>query len=278
VIPVAERGALAMQRETGVSLSPSEPGNSARGAMLRSLNGADELLLHGERGATAATALLAATVAMEPLVPVTVAAMRELPVGDRERLLLGLYGATFGPTLELLARCPNELTEVEIPIEAGIAPVTAEREPLVVDGLTVHLRLPTGRDQERAAADSADPERAARRLLLDCILGVSGPAGQRVDVSTVFELIADPVAEALRRLDPGAELRTELECPACAARFPALLDGLALIAAAVTPEAALFAEVDTLARAYGWREPDILAIPLARRRRYLALIAERRAE
>jgi hypothetical protein len=31
------------------------------------------------------------------------------------------------------------------------------------------------------------------------------------------------------------------------------------------------AEVDTIARAYGWTEAEILALPADRRRRYLAL-------
>jgi hypothetical protein len=37
----------------------------------------------------------------------------------------------------------------------------------------------------------------------------------------------------------------------------------------------LLLEIDQLARAYHWSEADILAIPAARRRRYLALIDAR---
>jgi hypothetical protein len=45
-----------------------------------------------------------------------------------------------------------------------------------------------------------------------------------------------------------------------------------LWAAAEAQARRLLLEVDALARAYGWREPDVLALPPARRRAYLELV------
>jgi hypothetical protein len=258
---------------------------------LRQLTGADEVLIReaeaaGHPPAANVTALLAATVLrIGAVAEIGAEHVRRLTIGDRERLLLGLYAATFGPRLDLVARCPAEgcgaLVEIDIPaVEAMALPAEGSPGPehrLTVEAasgpLHVRFRLPTGADQENAVAGAADVGRAADRLLVDCVLAVTDTAGRPVTVETVLEAIRAPLGEAIRALDAGADTEAAVACPACGTNFPALLDGFALVSRSLTPADALFAEVDALARAYHWREPDTLALPVPRRRRYLALLA-----
>jgi hypothetical protein len=259
-------------------------------AALRQLTGAHELLVHEARAggippAAIVTSLLAATVLrIGGIADVGVEHVRRLTIGDRERLLLGLHTATFGPRLDLVARCPaeccGEFVEIELP--AAVMDLLADASPAPEHHLTVEtasgllrvrFRLPSGEDQEMAVARATDLGSAADAMLVDCLEAVTNSAGRPVAAETVLEAIRAPLAQAIRTLDPGADTEVAVACPACGTSFQALLDGFALLAGALTPADALFAEVDVLARAYYWREPDILALPVPRRRRYLALVA-----
>jgi hypothetical protein len=114
-------------------------------------------------------------------------------------------------------------------------------------------------------------------MLAACILSAVDAAGRAVAVEALLDALRAPLEGAIRALDLGADDELPLECPACGTTFPALLDGFALLAAAATPAEALLREIDAIARAYHWREPDILALPVLRRRRYLALVEARAA-
>lgn len=271
----------------GLWLDGSRHGQAA----LRQLSGADELVLReaeaaGMPPAANVTMLLAATVLrIGGIAEVGAEHVRRLTVGDRERLLLGLHAATFGSRLDLVARCPAEgcgaLVEIEIPAVAAMA-FPAEELPgpehrLTVEAasgpLHVRFRMPNGGDQEAAASGATDVRRAADALLCDCVEEVTDDAGRPVSVEAALEAIRGPLGEAIRALDAGADTEVAIACPACGTSFHALLDGFALVSRSVTPADALFAEVGALARAYHWREPDILALPVPRRRRYLALLA-----
>ena len=62
-------------------------------------------------------------------------------------------------------------------------------------------------------------------------------------------------------------------CPDCATTSTAALDVALLLWAQVEVRAtALMAQVHALARAYGWTEPDVLALEPRRRAAYLELV------
>jgi hypothetical protein len=72
--------------------------------------------------------------------------------------------------------------------------------------------------------------------------------------------------------DPQADVQLNLSCPQCAAAWSAPFD----IEAFLWTEIAAWAgrtlqEVHGLARAYGWREQDILSLSATRRRIYLEM-------
>ena len=111
---------------------------------------------------------------------------------------------------------------------------------------------------------NADPETT---LLMRCIEGVEDAAA----------LLGDPalrqaIGRQLAALDPDAETRLTGTCPACGAACETVFDTAGfLLAEIVAYTDRLIDEVDQLARVYGWREADILALGAGRRRRYLEL-------
>jgi hypothetical protein len=73
--------------------------------------------------------------------------------------------------------------------------------------------------------------------------------------------------------DPQAEVLLDLNCPACGHGWQALFDVVAFFWAELAAQAKrLLREVHTLARAYGWREADILGMSARRRQFYLEMV------
>jgi hypothetical protein len=244
-------------------------------AAVRPMTGADEVLWAEAEPLPAmqATALLAAVVrAIGPLAPLTQDHVRSLTIGDRERLLLALYGISFGSRPDALVQCLGcgETIELSLNLDAVIeAPVaaTGHTEHTTADGLpTLRFRVPNGADHERAARLAAtDPERAAATLRDACVIAVDGGAALESELDA-------RLAEALRGLDPGIETTIAANCPNCDAALNATLDAPSLIAARIGPPGGVLVDVDRLARAYHWSEAAILELPTARRHRYLALL------
>ncbi len=81
------------------------------------------------------------------------------------------------------------------------------------------------------------------------------------------------LAAGLAEADPGAELLLELLCPACGHAWDEALDVASFFWAELDVQARrLLREVHVLARAYAWREADILALSPRRRRLYLEMV------
>ena len=72
---------------------------------------------------------------------------------------------------------------------------------------------------------------------------------------------------------PWAEIELNLQCPACRHCWSSLLDIVSFFWSEVSNQVKrLLAEVHLLARAYGWREADILSMSAARRKAYLDMV------
>ncbi len=95
------------------------------------------------------------------------------------------------------------------------------------------------------------------------------------DLVTSGDLPTDstPVIDALDAADPLIAFTVVTTCPACGHRteHPLDLETFALRRLRER-QGRLMAEIHELARAYGWTESEILAVPEARRARYRALI------
>jgi hypothetical protein len=253
---------------------------------MRSLTAA-ELLNVWERGQTEppvrqALALLAAACPETP--PDEIA---RLAIGRRDRLLLELRERTFGPRLVSVAACPacGERLEVEVAVrdllvegadaaDPADGPGEASRD-LEADGWHVRFRPPHSLDM--LALTEGGPDRdagaARQRLLAGCLLGARTPDGGEADAGDLPESVLLAVAGAMAAADPQAEIELALTCPACAHAWLALFDIVSFFWTEIDAWArVLLQEIHVLASAYGWREPDILALSPWRRRAYLEML------
>lgn len=184
----------------------------------------------------------------------------DLPLGALAQLLLRLREQCFGPQLDGLTECPGCGAALDVRIDAGELRVhdAGGGTSVEVAGRTVKLRALTSRDVA-CAGDDRD------RLLARCIVD---------EVTDPSPALLDAVEAQLDAMDPQAAPAVDLDCPSCQATWPAPFD----IAGFVWSEIDRFArrllhDVHTLATAYGWSEPDVLAVSPARRRFYLQACA-----
>jgi hypothetical protein len=199
-----------------------------------------------------------------------------LPLGRRDAELLALRETTFGPTLESAASCPRCAEPVEFRLEATElrarqAPNPAATEgDLSLPGWSLRYRLPTSGDLA-AAAVARDPEEARRALAAHCILEARHE-GADVAVEEMPPEAISRMAAAMAEQDPLAEVLVNFACPSCGGEAQMLFDVAAYFWEEIRAHALrLLHEVHVLARAYGWREADILALSAVRRRAYLEM-------
>jgi hypothetical protein len=204
-----------------------------------------------------------------------------LPLGERDRRLLAVREGTLGRRIESVARCPGCGEPLDVTLDTrelrggceGEIPAEGE---LCRDGvLILRFRLPNSLDL-LAAERCADVEEGRRRLAERCVVaarqdGEPFPAGMPASLK---EDDVAALAAALAAADPGAEILLELRCPACEHGWRELLDVATFLWTEIEVQARrLLREVHVLARAYGWREPDVLALTPRRRRLYLEMVS-----
>jgi hypothetical protein len=225
------------------------------------------------RGAELLTALSAATVVAGAEVP---GDPDDLPVGRRDALLLDLYRDSFGDRIDALSSCTACGVVVELAAScagllSGAAP--AHVAPVDVDGYHVVWRPVTGADLSWIAQID-DPDEAADALLHRCTVEVRGPFGAVADGELPAPVRA-AVADAMARADPDAEISFTVHCPECGAQWESQLDVASFVWTRVRALAhRVLREVHTLALAYGWTEPEVLALSEPRRAAYLRLVGD----
>lgn len=121
------------------------------------------------------------------------------------------------------------------------------------------------------AARAVDPRGA---LLARCLVSAVHD-GVAVAAGDLPGPVQRRIADAVEAADPGADLALNVACPECGAATRAELD----IASYLWTELDAWArdvllDVHLLATAYGWSEPEILALSPLRRRYYLELCAD----
>lgn len=190
------------------------------------------------------------------------AALASLPVGSRNARLLRARAATVGRLLPCEAPCPacGERLEFALDTAALLAEET-ENQTIVVhhEGETYAFRLPTDADLLAVAGGGT-----ASDLLERCRIG--GHRG-------VPEAVAREAEARMAEADPLALISLDLACPACGHAWQAPLEVADFFFAELAGSARrVLVDVHRLARAYGWRESDVLALSPWRRQQYLALI------
>ncbi|MFI6449600.1 hypothetical protein [Kitasatospora sp. NPDC050543] len=207
------------------------------------------------------------------------------PLGRCEALLAGVRRSLVGDLVEAVASCPSCADVVEVAFrlsslcDSGPAARGEAAEAAGPAGVRAVVQVTAGGHEIRCRPVTTGDLLAVRgvpdagaALLARCVTAV-GRRGGAVPTEELPEEVRAAVEAALAAADPQAETLLGLDCPGCGARWWAPFDLAAFLWAEVEQLALhTLAEVDTLARAYGWRESDILALGQFRRRRYLDLV------
>jgi len=199
-----------------------------------------------------------------------------VPVGERDADLYALRGALFGDRMSVRVTCRECAEEMEFDLAARQIAATegARCDEFTVehDEWTVRFRLPTTGDL--AAAEAAPADRAAAVLVERCVLAAER-AGEAVEAGELPEHVRQQVARAAAEADPRADITLKVACPACGHQAAAELDITSYLWAELDAWArGTLLDVHRLATAYGWSEPEILALSPLRRRYYLELCAD----
>jgi hypothetical protein len=188
-----------------------------------------------------------------------------LPLPALAAIAVRCYEEAFGVHVEGVMDCETcgSRLEVTLRLPDVVRAPTDTEDTTPPPGLQV--RVPTTRDLLDAEA-SAHP---ADTLLDRCVTrrgrtGTGSPVLGQED--------RDAVDRLLERLAGAALPLLRATCPECGSEAVAAVDPTALLAARVEAEVpALLADIAALARAFGWAEADVLALPPRRRAAYLAL-------
>lgn len=191
-------------------------------------------------------------------------------VGRRTAALLRLVALTEKrDDISLSARCVaaacGDAFEFELPLQA-LPGGEADAGPISVplgDERSVTMRRPTGEDL-RCWRDAKPASRAeAVRVMLDSLV-LAGQAGPEDEAC---------VSASIAAMDPLVDFTVSCRCPACGAPNEVAVDLESLaLARLLARQRSLLQEVHRFASNYGWTESEVLALPPARRARYLALI------
>lgn len=196
-----------------------------------------------------------------------------LTVGEREAAALAIRAACFEGPMRARLRCEACGEELDLALDprALVAHPDGTPAEFEIEGVQLCCRPMTGADQAAVAHLAAAAETAALALLTRCVAAkdADGPR----EVATLPRRVLDAAAARLFELDPMAEMRLTCACPVCGATVQGVLDaGAFLVEEIVRRAPATSREVLLIARATGWTEEAILALPRLRRRRYAAML------
>jgi hypothetical protein len=237
-----------------------------------------ELLAVWERGLAAFPFERALTILSIASPESSPASLARLSIGRRDANLLQLREWAFGPELAIMADCPScrqtlELTMPVAELRASADPATNTAENLESSLLfrDYEVRYRSPNTEDIAGCVGLEPAETRRKLLACCVTdarcqGTSVPAEQ------LPEDIAQKVEQQIAVIDPQAEMRLNLACPDCHQSWEEVFDIVSFFWAEIDAWARrILREVNVLARVYGWRESDILALSPVRRQIYLAM-------
>ncbi len=200
-------------------------------------------------------------------------------LGERNARLLTLHAQFFGSELDLLSHCPACATAAQFAADCTtLAAQTPEIEAassphrLEAEGHSIEFRLPNSADIT-AASGVKDDDEFASDLLARCVLACTRD-GMGVQPHELPSSVLDALSQRMDALDPCASVSFALECPECATHWDARLDvGQLLWIKLQAAAERILLDVDALARAYGWTEPEVLRLSATRRAAYLQLVA-----
>ena len=215
--------------------------------------------------------------------------------GQRDTHLLAVRERTFGSQLAGFAECPDCQERLEFvfdvadirampQIEDGTGGATKDVTEgainrvstqgvyeVTIEGYDLRFRLPNSLDLAQIAR-CGDVDAARNVLVQRCVLQASQD-GVEVAATALPEAVMTLLVESMGQYDPQADVQLNLSCPACGQSWAVMFDVVSFFWSEICVQAKrLLREVHTLARAYGWRESDILSMSTARRQFYLEMV------
>jgi hypothetical protein len=202
--------------------------------------------------------------------------LAELDIARRDALILDLREEIFGDTMQGFYECPECSMGLEILLNTAEIRALRGPEPeadglfeLSEGGIKIRFRLPNSTDLSSAIRHNLADDRAL--IVKRCIKEVKD-GRKRLSVESLTSELLAVIADRMAECAPLADIVMELHCPACGHRFEAPFDLSSFFWTELSSRAKRFMhEVHTLARAYGWRESDILGMSAARRLFYLEM-------
>lgn len=207
------------------------------------------------------------------------AVLARVSIGRRDADLLTVREWAFGPELAVLADCPQchqsleTMMRVDDVRAAGETPAgerSEDQESSMTSGRYA-LRCRPPNTTDLLACAGQDPEAIRRRLFACCVIEARRDA-EPISAEDLPEEIVRAAVERIAAIDPQADTRIDLTCPECRHGWSEAFDIASFFWAEIDAWARrLLRDVNVLARAYGWREQDILALSPTRRQIYLAM-------
>ena len=208
---------------------------------------------------------------------VSQAALAELSIGERDARLLALRERAFGPRLHALVVCPQCSERLELHVNASDLRVTQPPDhgrvlALQADDYEIAFRVPNSADLA-ALVDQTEID-TGRRKLLERVISHAAHQGREVAVEALPESVLAAMEQQMVAADPQGEVLLDLSCQSCGNEWQVLFDVVSFLWIEIDAWAVrLLREVHSLARAYGWREADILAMSPWRRQCYLEMLS-----
>jgi hypothetical protein len=193
--------------------------------------------------------------------------MRE-PLGRFNARLWTFRLWCFGSLLTAVTDCPGCGEKVEATLDVASLCIGAEAQSgedwqeIATEAGAVRFRLPALGDL-LAAGEATSLEEATQRLIQRCVETSGALSGE------LLAILSAKIEEA----DPLALLELHGHCPHCGQAWAGFLDAASFVWRELQTWAErTLQEVHLLARAYGWREQEILALSPTRRQAYLRMI------
>lgn len=208
--------------------------------------------------------------------------LAQLSIGQRDTCLFALRELTFGSHLNGIATCPACRERIEFSLNLRDMGFLEESEALfqklgqriytcTIDSYEVRFHVPTSLDIAMAVKQRGD---TAMALLQQCVTQVT-QNGTAVSPSLLPAAAINALTGFIAECDPQAEVELDLTCASCQHRWLLLFDIVTFFWTEIAAQVRrLLRDVHTLARAYGWRETDILAMSATRRQLYLEMLAQ----
>ncbi len=188
---------------------------------------------------------------------ITTNSAADLTISDRDRLLLAALHRASSGAVPVIAPCPtcNMVNEADVVLAAMLR---AQDQPSAIARI----------GRRRAAVRPPSSRELAAAIASGDLASLTARYCEPGDKSLPPEA-AQAVEAALERAFPLLNIMISMQCGGCGENFAQRFDPVPLLwAQVVTLAKRAIADVDLLARTYGWSETEVLALSPARRRLY----------